>query len=288
MSASREGSVSEPDFAHVSWSTVIERIRSLEVDGAFHSSDVGAFIRQYLDAVGRWLAPSGQSEAHYVALREDYGALWKEMLDVLGREGGDGVARLVPAQGKEFRRTVVRLAKEFGSEPRKLRDAVGDFLKRRGKFKTIKAQTRDKSGYLLYWEPTKLARALGVEACLRWGMEFRHNRIDVGFYFNQWSEDRQPVLDRIKAHLQGTPINSREPDWYPMKDYGKYFYVYHRNFPIDVDLSGMSTSKVKDVVLGRLTEFLDSDDSEYRRIDGYFRCLAFRPDAPAFNGKESP
>ena len=48
----------------------------------------------------------------------------------------------------------------------------------------------------------------------------------------------------------------------------------------------MTTSKAKEVVLEKLTAFLDSDESEHRRIEDYFKCLAFRPDVLAAGGPE--
>ena len=285
LTTSPEDAVSQRDFVHMSWSSIIGKIRSLESGGAFPTPEISAFIRQYLDAVSGWLSPSKEAEDHYVALRRDYSALWREMLDVLGRDGGDGVARLVPADGKEFRPTVVRLAKEFGSELRELRNAVGDFLKRRRKLKTQKGADPKKTWFFQYWELSEPARALGIDSSLRWGMSFEHKAIKVGFYLYQWSKKTQPVVDRIKLHMQATPINGQEPTWYPMKEEGTYFCVNRQEFLSADDLAGMSTSRAKELVLERLTEFLDSNDSEYRRIGNYFTCLAFRPDVPEPSGE---
>ena len=185
LTTSPEDAVSQQGFVHMSWSSIIGKIRSLESGGAFPTPEISAFIRQYLDAVSGWLASSKKAEDHYVALRKDYGALWKEMLDVLGREGGDGVARLVLADGTEFRPTVVRLAKEFGSEPKDLRNAVGDFLKRHRKFKTETGQDPKKTWFAQYWELSDLARDLGIGSSLRWGMDFSHKKISIGFYLYQ-------------------------------------------------------------------------------------------------------
>ena len=40
----------------------------------------------------------------------------------------------------------------------------------------------------------------------------------------------------------------------------------------------MSAPEVAHEVIRRLEDFMDSDDSEYRRIDDYFQCLAFGSD----------
>ena len=205
---------------------VIEKIRTLHAGGAFRTPDVSAFIRQYLDAVGRWLVPAEASVGHFTALRDDYGSLLKEMLNVLAQEGDEGVARMVPTQRSEFRSTVVRLAKECRKEPKNLRTAVGDFLKRHKKLKTIAAQALDKTEYWLYWDSSESARELGIDSCLRWGMGFGYRGVTVGFYLYQWSKKMQPPLDRIKERMGQTPINRGKPDSYPMKEGGSYFWVY--------------------------------------------------------------
>ena len=82
-----------------------------------------------------------------------------------------------------------------------------------------------------------------------------------------------------------------------MRDSGDYFYVRRaqillkadadgpawtdddREFVTDEELSGMSPSEAKEVVRERLEKFLSADDSDYRRIQGYFECLAFKPEA---------
>ncbi|MCY3820692.1 MAG: PD-(D/E)XK nuclease family protein [Gammaproteobacteria bacterium] len=286
LTTSREGTVSQPDFVHVSWSTVIEKIGSLEVSGAFQYSDVRAFVRQYLDAVGRRLAPSQGREQHYTALLGDYRSLWHDLHGVLAREGAEGVARRVPSRGAEMQRTVVKLAKEFGTEPKALRDAVGDFLRHR-EWTTMKAQNTEKTWFGLYWELSELARELGVESSLRWGMGFEHKGITIGFYLWQWSKKMQPLLERIVSHLQAAPIDRREAARYRMKEEGQYFCVYHRGFLTPDDFAGMTTSGAKEVVLEKLTKFVDSEESDYGRIESYFKCLAFRPDGPGSAGEKT-
>ena len=287
LTTSREGTVSPPGFVHVSWSSVVKKIRTLHAGGAFRTPEVSAFIRQYLDAVGRWLVPAEASVGHFTALRGDYGSLLKEMLNVLAQEGDAGLARMVPTQGSEFRRTLVQLAKEFRREPKNLRTAVGDFLKRRKKLKTIPSQSRDKTEYWLYWESLESARELGIDSCLRWGMGFGYWGVTIGFYLFLSSEKMQSALDRIKERIRQTPINRQNPDSYPMKEGGSYFWVYLQELLSEEDLADMTTSRAKDVVLEKLTAFLDSDESEHRRIEDYFKGLAFRPDVPALGGEEA-
>ena len=45
--------------------------------------------------------------------------------------------------------------------------------------------------------------------------------------------------------------------------------------------------RVKHEVIGRLQDVMGSDESEYRRVDDYFRCLAFRPGRLAVEREDS-
>ena len=86
-------------------------------------------------------------------------------------------------------------------------------------------------------------------------------------------------MDRLKRFMQATPINRHKPDEYPMRDSGYGWYrVYDHEILSREELSDMSGHEVMDEVIRWLVDFMDSDDSEYRRIDDYFRCLAFRSD----------
>lgn len=55
----------------------------------------------------------------------------------------------------------------------------------------------------------------------------------------------------------------------------------------DEELVNMSAPEVMDEVIRRLGDFMNSGDSEYRRIDDYFQCLAFRSGELASIGKDS-
>ncbi len=81
----------------------------------------------------------------------------------------------------------------------------------------------------------------------------------------------------------------QKPSQYPMKDSSDgWCRVYDQKLVSNDELADMSGSATKDQVLQRLTDFMESDESEYRRIDNYFQCLAFRPDESASTQKDSP
>ena len=124
LSSSREGIDGQDDIAHVSWRDVGKQIRRMHDAGAFTEREVAAFVRQYLVAVARMIGPE-ESDAHYFQkLLDDHHSLLKYMLGVLGEGGEDELRALVPERHVHYRDTVVRLAKDVGQEPGRLRDAV--------------------------------------------------------------------------------------------------------------------------------------------------------------------
>ena len=89
-------------------------------------------------------------------------------------------------------------------------------------------------------------------------------------------------MNRILAFMRETPVDRRHRDRYPMqgKEYN-YFYIYSHQLVGDDILSGRSTAAVTEAVLREVANFLDSEDSDYKRIGDYFKCLAFLNDGVA-------
>jgi len=82
--------------------------------------------------------------------------------------------------------------------------------------------------------------------------------------------------------MRKTPVDRRRRDRYPMKaEAFNYFDFYHHQLVGDEVLSGKSTAAVTEAVRQAMDEFLDAEDSDYTRINDYFRCLAFRPEVVA-------
>ncbi len=273
LSSSREGIDGEDEIAHVSWRDVGAQIKTMYSAGAFGERDVAAFIRQYLVAVGRMIGPEESDADYFRKLLDNHHSLLKYMSGVLGDEGGDDKVRaMVPERHAHYRDTVVRLAKDFGQEPTRLRDAVREMLTSRGIKTTIRWNW-------LYWE-LEAAQALGIPTwCLRWCLDFEYRQI--GVLLEVPSFGRGAVKDLL-AFVRETPMDRRRRDRYPMKpkEYG-YFNVYYHQLVGDEILSGTSTAAVTEAVRQAVTEFLDAEDSDYTRINDYFRCLAFRPEAAA-------
>ena len=89
--------------------------------------------------------------------------------------------------------------------------------------------------------------------------------------------------------MEKTPINRRKPDEYAVRDKGYgWEAVYTEEILSNEELVEMSAPEVEHEVIRRLEVFMDSDDSEYRRIDDYFQCLAFGSDDMATARGGSP
>ena len=86
LTASRDGSFAQQGIVHVSWASVHREISALHQAGAFRSP-VDAFVRQYVDAVGRRVLPQEIPDA-FKGLLDEHDALLKDMLDALASEGG--------------------------------------------------------------------------------------------------------------------------------------------------------------------------------------------------------
>lgn len=272
-----------PDITHVSWKSVHEQIGSLHKKGKFHSNDVKAFVSQYRTLVEKWFGPAGNEG--FKALLDDHGSILTEMRKVLDAGGDSAVRERVPADRTCYSEALVRLVHQSRQDPKELRQAVADRLKGRGRELHF-THNATQGVYWLNWRDADLAdvaRRLGCgDFFLSWGMEFAHHTVRMRFYLYQTKAEEQDPLDRLKRFMQATPINRRKPDEYPMRGSGFGWYrVYDHGILSEDDLSAMSAHEVKDEVIRWLVDFMESDESERRRIDDYFQCLAFRSDDSA-------
>ena len=96
------------------------------------------------------------------------------------------------------------------------------------------------------------------------------------------------LLDRLKHFMEETPIDRLEPEKYQISNngYGWHGVYYQPMLPED-EFAAMSVSEGRDEVRRRLEDFMDPNESDYKRINDYFRCLAFRPDVSTSTREES-
>ncbi len=257
LSSSREGIDEEDRIAHVSWRDVGAQIETMHDAGAFEQEEVAAFIRQYLVAVGRMIGPE-DSDADFRRLLDDHHSLLKHMFGVLGDDEGEHKVRaMVPERHAHYRDTVVRLVKDFGQEPIRLRDAVRQMLTSRG------IKTRIWKPWLS-WE-LEAAQALGIDGCIWWVLAFEYRQVRA---LLEVQPDCRRAVEDLLAFVRETPIDRSRRDRYPVspKEFG-YSHIYSHQLVGDDILSGTSTEAVTETVRQAVAEFLDAEDSDYTRIN---------------------
>lgn len=292
LTTSRDGGEGKPGIAHVSWQSVHEAIRSFHENGEFHAGGVEAFVSQYLTLVDRWFGPAG-SEGFKTLLGAHRSVLTK-LRETLARKGDDGVRDVVPQDLADYREALLQLVKESRQNPKRLRRAVADYLKGRG-CTTSFSHNPKLTHYWLTWTDQNLADTsqslVGNEDSLHWGMTFTYHGVRVSFYLYEGREGQEEhsPLARLKEFMHATPINRLERGKYPMKgDAFGWYRIYRQELLSNDELVDMPASESQDEVLRRLKDFMGSDESEYRRIGDYLKCLAFRPDESASKQEDSP
>lgn len=279
-----------PNIIQVGWKSVYEEIDSLQEDGAFRSDSVGAFVRQYLDLLERQFGLTAGGGV--MTLLDDHRSILEKMLRLLEKDGADSVRAQVPENRAEYRAALVRLVQESRKDPKQLRKAMRDHLKNQG-CKTWLSNNLT-GDYWLNWtdrELEKTSRLLGGESnFLNWGLTFTHRDVWVGFYLYRPGEKlgNSPSLDQLMHFMEDTPIDRLKQDRYQIvdRDSGWHRVYYHMLLPED-EFADMSVSEGQEEVLRKLKDFMCSDESDYRRIDDYFRCLTFRPDVSTSTREES-
>ena len=275
LTTSREVPVLDQEIAHVSWSDIRAQIEEIDNAGRFEREEVAAFVRQYLAAVDRLLGPGEHDDHDFRKLLSRRQSLLRHVFEVLVSDGDDGVRATVPNRHAHYRDTVVRLARDFGQQPKRLRDEAARVLEGRGMAPT-KTSARGGGAYWLNWDLVE-AEALGIGGCIKWTIEFLYR--EVRALLQVPPDGRGETVDRILRFLRATPVDRRRRDRYPMSRIEfDYFDIYSHRLVGDDILSGRSTAAVTEAVEREVKNFLDSDDSDYRRIGDYFKCLAFRHD----------
>ena len=257
-------------IAHVSWRDVGAQIREMLGAGAFEREEVAAFVRQYLVAVGRLIGPEEHDSDHFRKLLDGHQSLLRRMFEVLVNNGDEKVGAMVPDRHAHYRGTVVRLVRDFGQDPGRLREAVRQMLRGRG------IETSKRVSWL-YWG-LEDAEALGSDGSyIRWCIDFQFREVRVLLEVPPYG--RGGMVNRILAFMRKTPVDRRRRDRYPMEGREwEYSSIYSHRLVGDDILSGRSTAAVTKAVLREVEKFLDSEDSDYKRIRDYFKCLAFLHD----------
>ena len=290
LTTSPEGSFHAPGMANVSWwAGVREGMGALlerREPRRFRSPSVRAFIHQYLVLLDRWLDSMGANGPR--AILDEHRGILEELRRVLGEGGDAAVLARVPVDREPYSETLLRLVKESGQSPMDLRAVVSRYLRGRG-WTTMSSQNPGQTHYWLTWTDTDLAetakRLGGGRDTLRWALTFRHHGVCVGFFLYDppgEAKGKETLVDRLRAFVEATPINRQRPNGYEMvgRGFGGH-RLYYKNVLPHEDLFELSRSEAGNEVIRRLNEFMDSDQSEYKRIADYFHGLAFGPDDPS-------
>lgn len=290
LTTSPDGSVDLPGIAHVGWESVHAALRSFLDDGAFHAAGAEAFVRQYVDLVGRWFRPA-QAES-FKQLLDSHPSVLRKMRKILDEDGESAVRGRLPPDLADYRDSLVMLVKEFRQNPKELRRAVAGCLEGRG-CKLHFSHNARRGIYWLNWNTADLAdvaRRLGCgDFFLSWGMAFAHNHVRVSFHLYQTGPEEQGPLNRLMDFMRARPIDRHNLGEYPLTDSGYGWYkVYEHEFLSGDALFGMSGRDVRDTVIQWLVDFMQSDGSDCRRIEDYFQSLAFRSDGSAAPRTDSP
>ena len=279
LTSSPDGSSDSPGIAHVGWESVLEVISSFHEKGKFCSRRVSDFVRQYLELLEGWLHPEGGEG--FKTLLDDHGCVLKSLRQILESDGDEGVTAKVPEDLKDYRDALVRLVRESRQDPKQLRWSVVCHLRGDSDL-TVKLTHNREPTYWAHWTDMKLAKAArslgGKDDSLQWVMTFTYREVRAGFYLYEESpgeRERHSPMGRVKGFIQETPINRQEPSKYPMRDVGYgWFKIFEEVLMSNDELAALSRPEVEHEVLRRLKDFMASD--EYRRIDDYIKCLAFR------------
>ena len=290
LTTSPDGRLDFPDIVHVGWKSVHEAISSLQEDGKFRSDSVGAFVRQYLDLLERQFG--FKEGGGIMVLLNNHRSILEKMLRLLEKDGADSVWEKVPEDRAEYRDALVRLVKVFRQKPKQLRKVMVDHLNSQGC--TTWLNDNAPKWYSVDWTDRELeesSRILGGKSnFLKWSMTFTHRGVGVGFYLYRPGKEREnpSPLDRLKHFMKDTPIDRLESDKYSIKDLDSGWHkIYYQPILSEDEYADMSVSEGPDEVLRWLEDFMGSNESDYRRIDDYFRCLAFRPDVSTSTREES-
>lgn len=273
LTTSSEGDDAEREVIHVSWSDVqelIQRVRdSVDAENA-ENTEVRTFLSHYLDVVKRLTTPSRLERSYFTKLVETHTPLLKRLAKET--KEGQGEAPLPHTQvSADYRATVERLVNEFVREPKRLRTSIRSFL---NAAQGISAESRQDiygTDFWLSWRMDEVAKALGIEWRMKWELAFSHARVQAGLYF-ELNRKTRPVVKRIQEFMReeiATDLLTWE--WKPGSS---YVYIFQHRLVDEETLSAGSFEKVEKATRERVRAFLDSD---YKIIQGYFKCLAADP-----------
>ncbi len=270
LTASDEGKpAAHTDYLHVGWDEVRVLIQQLLDSRGIKSGRVRDFVREYLEIVERNILGLGPSTDCFGELVKRHRAALERLLA--------GGTKGIPSDRRD---AVNRILAEFRHRPRQLRDEVRELLRTK-KFETLAQGARETTYWLSFWDTSweKKATAIGIEE-QGWWFEFTRQRVTVKLGGARVSKEKRRIVERI-MHLMGqAPVEGTDRSRFPLRFEQGYPYFYRHHLVPQADFVDSSPKEVSELTRARVKSFLDSDSSDYRKIERYFDVLAFRPRSP--------
>lgn len=271
LTASDEGKpAAHTDYLHVGWDEVRVLIQQLLDSRGIKSGRVRDFVREYLEIVERNILGLGPST-------DCFGELVKRHRAALNRLLAEGTKGIPYDQ----RDAVNQLLAEFRHRPRQLRDEVRELLRRK-KFETQAQGARETTYWVSFWDTSweEKAAALGIEE-QGWWFEFTRQGVTAKLGGGRVSEGKRRIVDGIMRLMDEVPVEGTDRSRFPLELDEGYPYFYRCDLVPETDFVGSSPKEVSKLTRARVKSFLDSDSSDYRKIERYLDVLAFRPPSPA-------
>ena len=266
LTTSSEGDASEQRVIHLGWSDVQALIERVLDEVAPRNDEVRIFLCHYLDIVKRLIAQSRFERNYFTNLVSAHRLLLTRLLEE--KQGGARLLRSgVP---DDYRATIDQLVDDFRREPKRLRTSVKAFLNATRGMKSNIVNNKYGTEFWLFWRMDEVAKALGIEWHMKWEIAFSHRKVSVGLYVDLTSKTR-PVVERIEKFMREMDIATDELIWDKSEN---YLYIYRHPLVDEEMLSVGSFEEVEKATREKVDGFLDS---EYRAIQGYFKCLAADP-----------
>ncbi len=281
LTTSDEESARERDFIHASWSEIYRVINSIRQRSAFQTHEgrkILAFLEQYLEVIQRMIIHPETSRDYFKRLLDNHRPILKRLLRE--REAVvNGVDRVLFGQlSDSCARTVDKLVSDFRQEPKRLRSEVRKFLNR--DFRTWTNTPASYAWYYLYFSNEDMdatRKLLGVEWRLRWSIIFGHREVKLQLQIDlpRKSKRAARAAARIMEFMREIPVDVLDSERYPLDAlWTGCFVIYIHPLLTEEDLVATPVSDIKEKAIRGMEDFLAGD---FRRIETYFKCLAFDP-----------
>ena len=264
--AKRQEERRDVPMSHVSWHRIHEIITSLYLNDFAADTDVRSFVPQYLEVVERIIHPGERIVEKLLSMHAC-------TLERLSEANGETAIGQVDESRRE---TLSELVGAFRQRPAEQRSEIEEYLKGKG-FTTTR--TGRGSARWLTWEIKEGARAL--KSGWNWSIRFYLRGVTLTLQSPPWIKGT--AKENVIRFMKENPIER----WLPPGEAGRYLMedpdeeygyrtAYRNNLLDSRNIAALSFRESTVRLREKLDEFF-APDSDYERIEFYFRCLAFDP-----------